>query len=129
MTGISSLRSASVGAWSESASRIGSSTSSTNRRRPGSQPTVEIVVRRCVTPSSGRRARRFEHGVEVHHRLAHAHEDDVVDRLDAAEVERLVEDLAAVRLRPNRIWPVAQNVHVSGQPDCDETQTERRPSR
>ncbi len=35
----------------------------------------------------------------------------------------------AVRLRPNCIWPVAQNVHVSGQPDCDETQTERRPSR
>ena len=35
----------------------------------------------------------------------------------------------AVRLRPNRIAPVAQNVHVSGQPDCEETQTERRPSR
>ncbi len=35
----------------------------------------------------------------------------------------------AVRLRPNAIEPVAQNVHVSGQPDCDETQIERRPSR
>ena len=35
----------------------------------------------------------------------------------------------AVRLRPNLIVPVAQNVHVSGQPDCEETQTERRPSR
>ena len=35
-----------------------------------------------------------EHVVEVHHRLAHAHEDAVVDRLDAAEVQRLVEDLA-----------------------------------
>ena len=35
----------------------------------------------------------------------------------------------AVRLRPNTIDPVAQNVHVSGQPDCDETQIERRPSR
>ena len=34
-----------------------------------------------------------------------------------------------VRLRRNCIWPVAQNVHVSGQPDCDERQTERRPSR
>ena len=32
-------------------------------------------------------------------------------------------------MRRKRIWPVAQNVHVSGQPDCDETQTERRPSR
>ena len=45
---------AALGAWSDSASRIGSSTSSTNRRRPGSQPTVETVVRRCVTPRSGR---------------------------------------------------------------------------
>ena len=35
----------------------------------------------------------------------------------------------AVRLRPNFIVPVAQNVQVSGQPDCEETQTERRPSR
>ena len=34
-----------------------------------------------------------------------------------------------VRLRPNAIRPVAQNVQVSGQPDCDETHTERRPSR
>jgi hypothetical protein len=35
----------------------------------------------------------------------------------------------AVRLRPNRIAPVAQNVHVSGHPDWDETQIDRRPSR
>ena len=35
---------------------------------------------------------------------------------------------AAVRLRPNFILPVAQNVQVSGQPDCEETQIERRPS-
>ena len=35
----------------------------------------------------------------------------------------------AVRLRPNFIVPVAQNVHVSGQPDCEDTQIERRPSR
>ena len=35
----------------------------------------------------------------------------------------------ARRLRPNFIAPVAQNVHVSGQPDCEETQIERRPSR
>ena len=35
----------------------------------------------------------------------------------------------ARRLRPKRIAPVAQNVQVSGQPDWDETQTERRPSR
>ncbi len=35
----------------------------------------------------------------------------------------------AVRLRPKRIAPVAQNVQVSGQPDCEERQSERRPSR
>ena len=35
----------------------------------------------------------------------------------------------AVRLRPNLIVPVAQNEQVSGQPDCEETHTERRPSR
>ena len=35
----------------------------------------------------------------------------------------------AVRLRPNCIAPVAQKVQVSGQPDCDERQAERRPSR
>ena len=34
-----------------------------------------------------------------------------------------------MRLRPNAIAPVAQNVHVSGQPDCAERQSERRPSR
>ena len=35
----------------------------------------------------------------------------------------------AVRFLPNAIAPVAQNVHVSGQPDCEERQSERRPSR
>ena len=35
----------------------------------------------------------------------------------------------ARRLRPKRIAPVAQKVQVSGQPDWEETQTERRPSR
>ena len=36
---------------------------------------------------------------------------------------------SALRLRPNLICPVAQKVQVSGQPDCEERQTERRPSR
>jgi hypothetical protein len=49
----------------------------------------------------------------------------VVDGFDAAEVKRLVSD--ALRLRANFIAPVAQNVHVNGQPDCEETQIERRP--
>ncbi len=34
-----------------------------------------------------------------------------------------------MRLRANFILPVAQKLHVSGQPDCEDTQIERRPSR
>ena len=40
----------------------------------------------------------FEHSVQVHHRLAHPHEDAVVDRLDAAEMENLVEDLGGAQV-------------------------------
>jgi hypothetical protein len=32
----------------------------------------------------------------------------------------------AVRFRPSPIVPVAQKVHASGQPDCDDTHTVRR---
>ena len=35
----------------------------------------------------------------------------------------------SVRLRPNFIRPVAQKVHVSGQPDWLERHSDRRPSR
>ena len=45
-------RSASSGACSESASRIGMSVS-VSRSMPGTQPTVEMPVRRCVIPTSG----------------------------------------------------------------------------
>jgi hypothetical protein len=34
----------------------------------------------------------------------------------------------AVRLRPNFIVPVAQKLQVSGQPDCELTHSDRRPS-
>ena len=47
-----------------------------------------------------------EHGVDVHRRLPHPHEDDVVDRFDAAEVERLVEDLVGAE--------VAAELHLAG---------------
>ena len=50
-------------------------------------------MRRLVTPIAGRRFTGAQHRVEVHHRLPHSHEDDVVDPLAAAEVKRLVEDL------------------------------------
>ena len=49
---------------------------------------------------------RGQHGVEVHQRLAHPHEDGVVDRLEAAEVKRLVEDL--------RLGEVAPEAHAAG---------------
>ena len=47
-----------------------------------------------------------EDGVEVEHRLTHAHEDAVVDRFDTAEVQRLVEDLRGAQ--------VATEAHLSG---------------
>ena len=49
---------------------------------PGSQPTVEIVVPAVRDAELRQPPRRAEHVVEVEHRLAHAHEDRVVDGLD-----------------------------------------------
>ena len=57
-------------------------------------------------PRSGRRRAAASTGVEVQHRLAHAHEDEVVDRLDPPEVKRLVEDLARAQ--------VAAEPHLAG---------------
>ncbi len=121
-------RSASSGACSENARRIGMSLSA-SLSMPGIQPTVEIVVRRWVMPTSGSRRGAGEHVVEVHHRLAHAHVHEVVTGSMRRKCSTWSRISLAVRLRPNFIAPVAQNVHVSGQPDCEETQIERRPSR
>jgi len=52
--------------------------------------------------------------------------DRVVDGLDASASARLVDDLGRGQIPPEAHLPVAQNAQVSGQPDCDETQTERR---
>ena len=96
---------------------------------PGTQPTVEIAVRRGVTPISGSRsqaestASRFIVGspmpMKTTWSIASA-------RRKCRAWSRIS---SAVRLRPNFICPVAQKVQVSGHPDCEETQTERRPSR
>ena len=80
-------------------------------------------------PDVGQPPRAGEHVVEVHHRLAHAHVDQVVTGSMRRKCSTWSRISLAVRLRPNFIAPVAQNVHVSGQPDCEETQIERRPSR
>ena len=53
-------------------------------------------------PDVGQPPRSCEHLVEVQHRLAHPHEDRVVDRLETAEVERLVEDLGRGQIPPER---------------------------
>ena len=50
-------------------------------------------------------ARGCDDGVQVQHRLAHAHEDAVVERLDSPEVKRLVEHL--------RRGQVAREAHLS----------------
>ena len=61
----------------------------------------------------GQPARGREHGVDVEHRLAHPHEDDMVDLLSPAEVhlpggaERARERAAGLRGHANGTAPVA----------------------
>ena len=96
---------------------------------PGTQPTVETPVRRCVMPTAGSRAAasrtasRFISGSPM----------PMNTRWSSGSMRRKCRTWSrisdALRLRPNFIVPVAQNVQVSGQPDWEETQTERRPSR
>ena len=96
---------------------------------PGIQPTVETVVRRCVMPTSGSRrqapstASRFIIGSPI----------PMNTRWSTSSMRRKCSTWSrisdAVRLRPYFIAPVAQNVHVSGQPDCEDRHSERRPSR
>ncbi len=96
---------------------------------PGTQPTVEIPVRRLVIPTSGRRrhasitASRFIIGSPMPMNTAWS---TFSMRRKNSAWSRISE---AVKLRPNFIWPVAQKVQVSGQPDCEDRHSERRPSR
>ena len=99
------------------------------RSIPGTQPTVEIAVRRLVTPRSGSRSQAastlsmFIVGSPMPMKTTWS---IASTRRKWSAWSRIS---SAVRLRPNFILPVAQKVQVSGQPDCEETQTERRPSR
>ena len=71
-----------------------------------------------------------EHVVEVHQRVAHAHEDEVARPADAAEGQHLVEGSPPPSGRPNFIVPVAKNVQAQRAAGFgEETQIERRPSR
>jgi hypothetical protein len=96
---------------------------------PGIQPTVEIAVLDVAMPSSGRRSQaastlsRFMSGSPMPMKTAWF---TASVRLKWSAWSRISE---VVRLRPNFIRPVAQNVHVSGHPDWLDRQSERRPSR
>ncbi len=128
MTGISSERSASSGACSDSASRTGGP-SAVIRSMPGIQPTVEIPVFEWAMPSSGSRSQaastlsRFMSGSPMPMNTAWL---TASIRLKCSAWSSISE---VVRLRPNFMRPVAQKVQVSGQPDWLERQSERRPSR
>ena len=94
---------------------------------PGTQPTVEIAVRRLVTPRSGRRSQAastlsmFIVGSPMPMKTTWSTSST---RRKWSTWSRIS---SAVRLRANFIFPVAQKVQVSGQPDCDETQTDLPP--
>ena len=102
---------------------------SVRRSMPGTQPTVEMPVRRWVMPTSGSR----REAASTWSRFISGSPMPMNTRWSTGSMRRKCSTWsrisAAVRLRPNFIFPVAQNVHVSGQPDCEETQIERRPSR
>jgi hypothetical protein len=96
---------------------------------PGSQPTVEIAVLEPAIPISGSRsqaastASRFMSGSPMPMNTAWS------TRSLRRKWSAWSTISEAVRLRPNRIRPVAQKVQVSGHPDWLERQSERRPSR
>ena len=94
---------------------------------PRTQPTVEIAVRRWVIPMSG--SRRHASSTASRFIGSPIPMNAVVDGIEPPEVERLVDDLSRGQVAPELHLPVAQNVQVRGQPDCDETQIDRRPSR
>ena len=124
---------------------------------PGTQPAVEIAVRRGPMPRPGRArtavrtASRFISGSPIPIRAAllrpltgrpsrpaepgSATADEEPERLPSVELTARKKNSAcstisqALRLRLKPIWPLAQKEHLSGQPDWVEMQTERRPSR
>ena len=108
---------------------------------PGIHPTVEIAVWRWPMPRSGRRSQAASTFSMLSIGSPMPMNTQLVTRAGPLRPplcgrssrrrkwsawSRISE---AVRLRAKRMRPVAQNVHVSGQPDWEETQIERRPSR
>ena len=102
---------------------------SARRRIPGTQPTVEIVVRRWVTPRSGSRSQAPSTAsrLSIGSPMPMNTQWSIGPRRRKCSAWSRISD--ADRLRAKRIEPVAQKVHVSGHPDCEDRHTERRPSR
>ena len=125
---MSSERSASSAAWSDSARRM-DGPSSAIRSMPGIQPTVDTPMFEWAIPMSGNRSHaastlsRFMSGSPIPMNTAWF---TASLRRKWSAWSRISE---AVRLRPKRMVPVAQKVQVSGHPDWLDTHSERRPSR
>jgi hypothetical protein len=96
---------------------------------PGIQPTVDTPMLECAIPMSGSRSQaartlsRFISGSPMPMNTAWF---TASLRRKWSAWSRISD---AVRFRPKRMVPVAQNVQVSGQPDWLDTHSERRPSR
>jgi hypothetical protein len=125
---MSSERSVSSAACSDSARRTGGP-SSAIRSIPGIQPTVDTPMFECAIPTSGNRSQaprtlsRFISGSPMPMKTAWLTGSFLRKWSPWSRISE------AVRLRPKRIVPVAQNVQVRGQPDWLDTHSERRPSR
>jgi hypothetical protein len=121
------LRVVASAAWTLSARRT-AGPSSISLWMPGIQPTVEIAVRRWLMPISGSRSQAAS-------TLSTLMSGSPMPMKTAWSTGSLRRKCSAwsrislvVRLRPNFIAPVAQKVQVSGQPDWELRQSERRPS-
>ena len=88
-----------------------------------------MVVRRCVIPTSG----SARAAASTSSRFSIGSPMPMKTQWLTGSIRRKCSAWStisdAVRLRPKRICPVAQKVQVSGQPDWEETQIDRRPSR
>jgi hypothetical protein len=96
---------------------------------PGIHPTVDTPMFECAIPMSGKRSHaastlpRFMSGSPIPMKTAWL---TASLRRKWSAWSRISD---VVRLRPNFIAPVAQNVQVRGHPDWLDRQSERRPSR
>jgi hypothetical protein len=126
---MSSVRVCWSAAWTLRARRTLGASSASIRSIPGIQPTVLIAVRRAPMPMSGRRSQ----AASTLSTLMSGSPMPMNTAWSTSVLRRKWRAWstisAVVRLRPNFIAPVAQNVHVSGQPDWLLRHSDRRPSR